>query len=58
MNSKNRKIMIAAYGDPGLEEYRNNPLIATLPPIMEPSEAATALRVCFKIRHTVPIFVT
>ena len=28
-------IVNAVYGDPGLEEYRNNPLIATLPRIME-----------------------
>lgn len=32
------KIVKAVYGDPGLEEYRNNPLIATLPPIMEPED--------------------
>ena len=31
-------IVNAVYGDPGLEEYRNNPLIATLPPIMEPED--------------------
>lgn len=32
------KVVKAVYGDPGLEEYRNNPLIATLPPIMEPAD--------------------
>jgi ABC-type dipeptide/oligopeptide/nickel transport system ATPase component len=31
-------IVRAVYGDPGLEEYRNNPLVAALPPIMEPHD--------------------
>ena len=35
-NSDTNSIVQAVYGNPGLEEYRANPLIAALPPIMEP----------------------
>ncbi len=40
---------VAQYGDPGLEEYRNNPLISTLPAIMEQPQVVTKLRTLPKI---------
>lgn len=36
-------IVNAVYGDPGLEEYRNNPLISALPPILEPQDLRETL---------------
>lgn len=35
----------ATYIDPGLSEYKENPLIAALPPIMSPAEVASGLSI-------------
>lgn len=44
MTDGNRHVYDAVYGDPGLPEYRDNPLIAALPPIRESADVARVLR--------------
>ena len=44
-NFSDGRIPNAQYRDPGLDEYRNNPLICALPPVYSLNEVVAGLKI-------------